>query len=147
MKLAANRRPQLARRAPDGRERRLGEVMALAERFMFDLGMMLSGQHDRFDEYVSAQALATVRMAVEPFLRSGTSFQPDFGEYAQLTVAGSLADSHEPVKAFVDFEDRSRAQASDGRFVTASRRCLRLTLVIDPSVHTVVGHSLEVMQP
>jgi hypothetical protein len=132
-------------RPADGWERRLTRVTTIAERFMYDLGVMLSGQRDLFDDYVSAGALAALRSAIEPFLQSGTSFQPDFGEYAQLTVAGSLADVGEPVTAWVDFEDRSRAHASDGTLVAVPRRSLRLTLVIDATVQTVIGHQLELV--
>lgn len=122
--------------------RRLALVSALAVRFMHDLGLMLTGRRDTFDEYVEAAVLTRLRATVQPFLAGGVRLQPDFGGYAQLIVEGDLADRGRAVTCHVDFEDRSVLVAPDGG-VSASRRSLRLTLVTDDAVHTVVAQRLE----
>lgn len=125
------------------RERRVGLVMVLAERFLHDLGIMLAGEVDGFDEYVSADTVRAVRGAVQPFLAGDAVLRPDFGEYAHLTIEGNLADTVAPVVAHVDFENRSQALRPDGTIIATPRRPLRLTLVLAADLRTVVGHRFD----
>lgn len=126
------------------RSRRVGEVMRLLERFVYDLGLLIGGHAGDLDAYVEPGVRARLRSALTPIDTGGTT-RPDFGEYAQVRIEGDLLDLSESVRAVVEFDDRSTRADGRGEVVTRWRRRVRLELLLDPAVATVLDFRIEIV--
>ncbi|MGH7722841.1 MAG: hypothetical protein ACRENL_08440 [Candidatus Dormibacteria bacterium] len=146
MSLTRALRGQLAGRDDDARRsRRVAAVLQLVERFVYDLGLLIGGRAVDLDTYVEPVAATRLRDALEPALAAGAVTQPDFGEYAQVRVEGDLLNLAEPVRAVVEFDDRSTRLDGTGGAMVRLRRRVRLQLVIDPAVTMILDHRLEMV--
>ena len=117
--------------------------MSLVERFVFDLGLMLSGESVVVDSYVSPKVAKQLGDAIRPDLVAGLTTRPDFGEYAQVRIEGDLL-APTTVRTVVEFEDRSTRVDRQGRVVARVRRRIRVLLLIDPSITVVMDHRLDI---
>lgn len=127
------------------RDRRTSLVMALVERFVFDIGMLAAGRESDIESYVAPEVAARVRTAMRPGLSAGLITRPDFGEYAQVRIQGDLLDGDATVCAEVEFDDRSVRVDEGGRTVVRLRRRIRVLLLIDPPITRVLDHRLEIV--
>lgn len=127
------------------RSQRVSAVLELAERFVYDLGLLVAGDFADMSEYVDARCAERLRSVVQPALVAGAMTRTDFGEYAQVRIEGDLLDLSEPVSAVVEFDDRSTRLDEDGSTVSRSRRRVRLQLLIDPAVSQVLDQRLELI--
>ncbi len=126
------------------REQRVALVLPLVEQFVYDIGRLIAGHDVHLRAYVAEPAAARLRHALKPLQREEGSIRPEFGEYAQLRIEGDLLNTSAPVRCLVEFEDRSVRLDSSGAAVRRSRRRIRLLLILDPTISTVVDHRLEV---
>jgi hypothetical protein len=140
----ALRRRAALRDADARRSRRVGDVMRLVERFVYDLGLCIGGHAGDLDAYVEPGVRARLRTALTPTVTGGST-RPDFGEYAQLRIEGDLLDPSEPVRAVVEFDDRSTRTDGHGGVVTRSRQRVRLELLLDPAVAGVLDYRIEIV--
>jgi hypothetical protein len=124
--------------------RRVGDVMRLVERFVYDLGLLIGGHPGDLDAYVVPGVRARLRSALTPTVTGGAT-RPDFGEYAQLRIEGDLLDLSESVRAVVEFDDRSTRADGHVGVVTRSRRRVRLELLLDPAVARVLDYRIEIV--
>jgi len=127
------------------RSRRVAEVSQLVERFVYDLGLIIAGRVVHLEHYVEAAVARRLRDALEPALAAGAVTRPDFGEYAQLRIEGDLLDLSESVRTVVEFDDRSTRSDGRGEVMARSRRRVRLHLLIDPAITTVLDHRVEIV--
>jgi hypothetical protein len=127
------------------RAQRVTQVLALVERFVYDLGLLISGEPVDLAGYVDAGAAERLHAAIRPALRAGASTRPDFGEYAQVRIEGDLLDVSLPVRVVVEFDDRSTRLDEDGLAAVHSQRRVRLQLLLDEAVSRVVDHRIEVL--
>ena len=125
------------------RAARVTQVLALVDRFVYDLGRLIAGETVDLAEYVDAACVERLRGAVQPALRAGTATRPDFGEYAQVRIEGDLLDVSHPVLTVVEFEDRSTRLDADGFAAVHLRRRVRLRLLLDNSLSRVIDHRIE----
>ena len=125
------------------REQRLEAVKQLAERFTYDLGLLIAGHQVNFDAYVAPDASARLRASVEPFLASGDAMRPNFGEYGELRVEGNLLDMSMPIHAYVEFDDQSVRETSAGELIAMGKRRMQLTLVIRPDAQSIADYTLR----
>jgi hypothetical protein len=125
------------------RGRRVGEVMRLVERFVYDLGLLIGGHVGDLDDYVEPGVRARLRSVLQPALIGGVT-RPDFGEYAQVRIEGDLLDVSESVRAVVEFDDRSTRADGHSGVMTRSRRRVRLELLLDPAVARVLDYRIEI---
>lgn len=132
------------RDADDERGRRSALVMEIVDRFVFDLGLLVSGSTVDLDGYVAPGPASRLRDAAQPGLGGTLTTQPDFGEYAQVRIEGDLLDVTAPVRAVVEFEDRSTRVDHQGRAVARIRRRVRLLLLLDPGIARVIDHRVEI---
>jgi hypothetical protein len=139
------RRPNTRNDVDTRRTERVTQVLELVERFVYDLGLLMSGEPVEFAEYVDAASATRLHEAVRPALDAGTRTRPDFGEYAQVRIEGNLLDVSLPVRAVVDFDDRSTRLDEDGFAAVHSRRRVRLQLLIDHALSRVLDHRIEVV--
>ncbi|MFN2568000.1 MAG: hypothetical protein ABR564_00135 [Candidatus Dormibacteria bacterium] len=129
--------------ADELRDRRLQSIKELAERFVFDLGLLMAGHPATLEEYVSAAAASRLRASLEPFLATGDAMRPNFGEYGELRVEGDLLRDDRCLNADVDFTDHSVRETSEGNLLPARRRRMRLTLTIDPDLRRIAEFRLQ----
>lgn len=122
---------------------RLDIIKELAERFTYDLGLLIAGHDTALADYVDGRAAARLQEGVEPFLASGEAMRPDFGEYAELRILGDLS-SASLVESVVEFEDRSVRETVDGRLLSTAARRLQLTLMVDLAAKRVLDYRLRV---
>ncbi len=127
------------------RGQRVRRVLELVERFVYDLGLLISGEKVDLGAYVDAPAAERLHAAVRPALESGTVTTPDFGEYAQVRIEGDVLDLSLPLTTVVEFDDRStRLRGGDAAPVQVRRR-VRLQLLLDASLCRVLDHRVEVL--
>lgn len=115
----------------DVRERRLEEIRNVAERFLFDLGLLICGYDVDFHEYVVPQVSDILIGSVEPFLQTGHAMLPNFGEFGEMRVEGVLMDASVPITVWIEFEDHSMRETATGERLPGVRRRMILTLTID----------------
>ncbi|HEY8755366.1 MAG TPA: hypothetical protein VIN65_03315 [Candidatus Dormibacteraeota bacterium] len=127
------------------RSQRVAEVLGLIERFVYDLGLLIAGCVVDLHTYVEMSAASRLRSALEPARTVVGMVRPDFGEYAQVRIEGDLLDLSASVRAVVEFDDRSTRSDGPGGSVARSRRRIRVRLVLDPGITTVLDHRIEVM--
>jgi len=122
------------------REQRLAACRTTVEEFLLGLGHLMAGHEPQFEHCARPTVVHRMRAALEPFLRSGSAFRPDFGSHGELRVDGDLLDAAHPLHAWVEFEDRSMLQSRD-RLVPVPRRRIRvqLELSVQPSEVTDVS--------
>jgi hypothetical protein len=70
--------------------------------------------------------------------------RPAFGEYAPVRIEGDLLDPATPVRAIVEFEDRSSRVDGQGRALAGPRRRVRVLLLPDAALTRVVDYRIEV---
>ncbi|MEO8898933.1 MAG: hypothetical protein ABI352_09150 [Candidatus Dormibacter sp.] len=128
----------------DDRDRRTALVMSLVDRFVFDLGLLASGQDADIESYVATGEAARLRTAMQPGLAAGLTTRPDFGEYAQVRIEGDVLDAGATVRAVVEFDDQSVRVDPQGRTVARLRRRVRVLLLFDPAITGVIEHRLEI---
>ena len=112
------------------RERRLGDVRRTVEGFALGLGRLTAGHEPEFDGCVSRSLETRIRNALQPFLVSEETIRPDFGAYGKLRIEGDLLRSDVPVRAWLEFDDRSMLQTRTGRLLPVPRRRVNLLLRI-----------------
>lgn len=125
------------------RERRLDAVKQLAERFTYDLGLLIAGHPVRLEDYVEPGAAQRLRASIEPFLATGDAMRPNFGEYGELRVEGNLLADTAPIYAHVEFDDQSVRETANGDLIPMGKRRMLLSLVIDPSATRVHDYTLR----
>ncbi len=138
----------LARRRTDKdeqREQRTASVLQVVERFVYDLGLLISGQDTDLDSYVDTVTAGRLRDSLLPVTGTGLAVRPDFGEYAQVRIEGDLLDAKSTVRTVVEFDDRSSRVDQQGRPVSRIRRRVRLLLILDPSTTRIVDHRVDVV--
>ena len=140
------RRPEASPSNPaadDLREQRLEDIKKLAERFTYDLGLLIAGHPVELETYVAPQPAQRLIASLEPFLASGDAMRPNFGEYGELRVEGNLLASDRPIHAYLEFDDLSQRETADGQLHSIGRRRMHLTLVIDPSGRGIRDYTLK----
>jgi hypothetical protein len=127
----------------DVREQRLEDIKKLAERFTYDLGLLIAGHPVELEAYVAAGPAQRLRASLEPFLASGDAMRPNFGEYGELRVEGDLLNLDDPIRAHVEFDDQSVRETSNGELIPIPRRRMLLSLIIDPSCRSVRDYTFR----
>lgn len=125
------------------REQRLDLVRQLAERFTYDLGLLIAGHEVKLEDYVATAAARRLRSSVEPFLASGDAMRPNFGEYGELRVEGNLLNYSQPIFAHVEFDDQSIRETAAGELLPTGKRRMVLSLTIDPSCESISEFELR----
>jgi len=125
------------------REKKLDAVKTIAERFTYDLGLLIAGHPVELEQYVDNTAARRLRQSVEPFLASGDAMRPNFGDYGELRIEGFLLSNEHPIYAYVEFDDQSIRETSSGDLIPTGRRRMLLSLVIDPSASRVHDYKLQ----
>lgn len=125
------------------REKKLDAVKQLAERFTYDLGLLIAGHPVELEQYVDMAAARRLRESVEPFLASGDAMRPNFGDYGELRIEGYLLSSEHPIYAYVEFDDQSIRETASGDLIPTGRRRMLLSLVIDPSARRIHDYKLQ----
>jgi hypothetical protein len=126
------------------RQQRVTRVLALAERFVYDLGLVIAGEQVDLSEYVEPGSADRLHDAVRPALEAGAVVSPDFGEYAQVRIHGDVLDSSIPAWTTVEFDDRSTRL--DGVSSSAhGRRRVRVQLLLDADISRVQDYRIEVV--
>jgi hypothetical protein len=139
-------RGRLSRGDADARRtQRVGDVLRLAERFVYDLGMLLAGNTADLEPYVEATVAARLRTTLQHVQRSGRAMRPDFGDYAEVRISGDVLNLVQPVQVAVEFDDRSTWSASPVEAAVRARRRVRLELVFDAAITTVLDHRVELV--
>ena len=115
--------------ADEIRERRLTECRTTVEDFLFGLGRLMAGHEPHLEGCATRSLVYRIRAALEPFLGSGSALRPDFGGHGELRVDGDLLDASTPLRAWVEFDDRSMLQAGD-RVLPVPRRRIRVQMVV-----------------
>lgn len=137
--------PRGQRALDQERARRVDMVMQLVERLVYDLGLLISGADVDLAAYVERTAAERVHRAVAPALTGMGAIQPDFGDFAQVTVEGDILGDTDPVRATVEFNDRSVRVNSSGAVILRLRRQIRLLLLLDPTLVVVRDLRVEVL--
>jgi hypothetical protein len=139
-------RGRLSRGDADARRtQRVGDVLRLVERFVYDLGMLLAGNTADLEPYVEATVAARLRTTLQRVQRSGRAMRPDFGDYAEVRISGDVLNLAQPVQVAVEFDDRSTWSASPVEAAIRARRRVRLELVFDAAITTVLDHRVELV--
>ena len=125
------------------REDRLDGVKALAERFTYDLGLLIAGHEVNFEEYVNPPVAKRLRDTMEPFLATGDAMRPNFGDYGDLRIEGNLISGTSPIMAYIEFEDQSVRETAEGELIPIPRRRMSLTLTIDPGCNGILDAVLK----
>jgi hypothetical protein len=112
------------------REQRLDDIIALADRFIYDLGRLVAGHRVHLESYVRPDVSRAMQESLRPFLASGDVLRPDFGLHAELRVEGDLLTPGAAVDVLIDFEDRSVRESSSGRRLATARRPVRISMVV-----------------
>lgn len=126
------------------RQERVALLLQLVERFVHDLGLLIAGRPTDLDAYVAAPVRDRIEDALRPLEGGRRCVHPEFGEYAQVRIDGDLLDTAAPVRSVVEFDDRSSRLDEDGATLARRRRRVRLLLVFDPGITTIVDHRVEV---
>lgn len=129
--------------ADELRDRRLESVTRLAERLVYDLGLLMAGHAAPLEEYVATAVADRLRASLAPFLATGDAMRPNFGEYGELRIQGDLLAAARALSVDVEFNDQSVRETRDGELVPAERRRIRLTLSLDPNLHRVTDLRLR----
>lgn len=124
------------------RDQKIDAVRRLAERFTYDLGLLIAGHPVGFEEYVEAEAARRLLVSVEPFLASGDAMRPNFGDYGELRIEGFFLSDEDPIHAVVEFDDQSIRETARGELIPIGKRRMRLSLVIDPFASQVRDFAL-----
>ena len=124
------------------REAKLDAVKQIAERFTYDLGLLIAGHGVDLEKYVEPSVARRMRQSVEPFLASGDAMRPNFGDYGELRIEGYLLSNEHPIYAHVEFDDQSIRETATGDLIPTGRRRMLLSLVIDPSAARVLDYKL-----
>lgn len=125
------------------RGQRVTMVLALAERFVYDLGLLIAGESVDMSDYMDPSPAARMFDAVRPALAAGAQIAPDFGEYAQVRIEGDVLDRSAPVCTTVEFDDRStRLDLSTGAH---ARRRVRVQLLLDAEIRRVLDQRIELV--
>jgi hypothetical protein len=127
------------------REQRTASVLQVVERFVYDLGLLISGHDTDLDSYVDTATARRLRDSLLPVVGTELAVRPDFGEYAQVRIEGDLLDATSTVRTVVEFDDRSNRVDQQGRPVSRIRRRVRLLLILDPSTTRIVDHRVDVV--
>ncbi len=127
------------------RAQRVTRILELVERFVYDLGLLISGETVELGGYVEARAAERLHQALRPALDAGSTVSPDFGEYAQVRIEGDLLDRSRPVWTVVEFDDRSLRVDDDGFASARPRRRVRLQLLLDDSASRVLDHRIALV--
>ena len=135
--------PEESSHLDDIREQRLDDIKALAERFTYDLGLLIAGHEVNFEEYVNPPVAQRFRDTMEPFLATGDAMRPNFGEYGDLRIEGNLVNASSPIMAYVEFEDNSIRETAEGELIPIPRRRMSLTLTIDPTCRGILDAVLK----
>ena len=125
------------------RERKLEQVKSLAERFTYDLGLLIAGHEVNFEEYVDSGAVRRLRASVEPFLISGDAMRPNFGDYGELRIEGYLLSTQHDIHAYIEFDDQSVRETVAGDLIPLGRRRMLLSLIIDPTASAIRDYKLQ----
>lgn len=125
------------------RERRLDAVKKLAERFTYDMGLLIAGHTVNFEEYLASSVATRLRAGVEPFLASGDAMRPNFGEYGELRVEGDLLSNEDPIHAYIEFDDQSVRVTSAGDLIPGPKRRMIITLRIAPGATSIEDATLR----
>ncbi len=88
---------------------------------------------------------ARLRTTLQRVQRSGRVMRPDFGDYAEVRISGDVLDLAQPVQVAVEFDDRSTWSASPVDAAIRARRRVRLELVLDAAITTVLDHRVELV--
>lgn len=130
-------------RGDEALQRRLDVVLALSERFVHDLGLLMAGETASMQEYVAPEAAARLHAALAT-ADTGLRLVPRFSEYAQVRIDGDLLNADHPVRATVEFADLSEPDVS-GLPVhhVRPRRRVRLRLLFDGTLTTLLDHRVE----
>jgi hypothetical protein len=116
------------------REKKVDQIKALAERFIYDLGLFIAGHDVNFGEYLSAPVVDRFNQSVAPFRASGDIMRPNFGDFGDMRIQGNLLDSHMPVLAHIEFDDQSVRETKEGDVIPQPKRHMLLNLVIEPDL-------------
>lgn len=127
----------------DLREQRLDDIKALAERFTYDLGLLIAGHEVGFEEYVNPPVAQRFRNTMAPFLATGDAMRPNFGEYGDLRVEGNLTSGERPIMAYIQFIDQSTRETPAGEQIATPRRRMELVLTIDPTCRGILDAVLR----
>lgn len=126
------------------REQRVTLVLGLVDRFVYDLGLLLAGRPCDLEAYVAPPAAARLHAALLPLQGRRPALRPQFGDFAQVRIEGNLLDPTEPVRSVVEFDDRSTRVGEDGAPLARTRRRIRLRLLFDCAITTVVDHRVDI---
>ena len=127
--------------ARHAREARIAEVLELAERFVYDVGLLLAGDRAAIDGYVAPGSLERLRSTLGT-MPATSLLQPEFAEHALVTMTGDVLDDSRPLRCSVEFEDRSAWL--DGDITTPRpRRRVRVRLLVDPATTRILDHRVE----
>lgn len=130
--------------ADEVRERRLEEVRATVEEFLYSLAMILAGHDAHFTHCASRAVDRRLRLALRPMQSRCDTVRPDFGTHAELRVDGDLLNADATVDARVEFEDRSLRQTPGGRGIAGPRRRITMKLSIALQPCQIVGYTVLV---
>ena len=125
------------------REYKLERVKGLAERFTYDLGLLIAGHDVNFEEYLDPAAAQRLRESIEPFLASGDAMRPNFGDYGELRIEGYLLSNLHDIHAYVEFDDQSVRETMSGELIPTPRKRMLLSLVIDPTASAIRDYKLQ----
>jgi hypothetical protein len=107
--------------------------------------MLLAGNTADLEPYVEATVAARLRTTLQRVQRSGRAMRPDFGDYAEVRISGDVLNLAQPVQVAVEFDDRSTWSASPVEAAIRARRRVRLELVFDAAITTVLDHRVELV--
>jgi len=115
------------------REQRLDGIRDAVERFTYTLGLLIAG-HDAPEDSTDHGLTSRLQRELRPFLDAGDAMRPDFGAFGDLRIEGELLQSHRPVLATLEFDDRCARETVQGRLIPARGRRLRVTMhvALDP---------------
>jgi hypothetical protein len=130
--------------ADSQREQRVALVLGLVDRFVYDLGLLLGDRPCDLGDYVAPSSAARLRDALLPLQGGGAPLRPEFGDFAQVRIEGNLLDPTAPVHSIVEFDDHSTRVGEDGGAVARRRRRVRLRLLFDPAITTVLDHRVDI---
>ena len=71
--------------------------------------------------------------------------RPNFADYAEVRIAGDVLDLAEPVRAVVEFDDRSSWSAGPEHPAVRARRRVRIELLFDAAITTILDHRIELV--
>lgn len=139
-------RGRFGRQAVDARRTvRIDAVLRLAERFVHDLGQLLGGGVADLEPYVDNALAARLRHTLQTATDLAGAMHPDFSDYAEVRIAGDVLDLAKPVRAAVEFDDRSTWSPGSQHVTVRARRRVRIDLVFDAAITTIVDQRIELV--